>query len=100
MSELELSGEIYQPVGLENGGHVIMECSNCGIPLVDVHITQPNLDYRWRFKAKCCHCGDGSFITKINGGIYLGSTEKTIPGSYYEVEENGIRYMLIETEKA
>lgn len=97
--ELEfcLEGQFYEPLGLKDGGKHVIECSNCGAPLAEVWVTQPELRYRWKLRAKCCHCGDASFIVKINGGFDLGSTDYTIIGPYEEIESDG--YILIETEK-
>lgn len=65
----------YEPKGLENGGTVLIRCSNCNAPLVEVLITQPKIDVETILVAQCGHCGDKSFQKKIKGGYYLGHTE-------------------------
>lgn len=68
------------PVGLTDGGHVILRCSNCDRPLCDVFITLPNAKdrsgnpYQWRVRATCaygCLKPDGtpetSFVHEFEG---------------------------------
>ena len=58
---------------LKDGGHVILECSNCNKPLVDLFIVKPNekredgTDFIWKCQAGCCYCNDKSFITEVKG---------------------------------
>jgi hypothetical protein len=59
--------EPKKPAGLVDGGHVILKCSNCDKPLVDVLITRPNDPFEWKVVAKCCYCGDKSVEHTIKG---------------------------------
>ena len=58
---------------LKDGGHVILECSNCNKPLVDIFIVKPDAkkedgsDFIWRCQAECCYCNDKSFIKNVVG---------------------------------
>lgn len=104
-----------EPVGLEDGGHTILKCSGCGRGLIDIFRTQPNaIDpatrkvFEWKVKAKCCFCGDHSYITEIKGKFHLSGygvikeddpsqdIPETFPGETYEEGE----VLIIETVKA
>lgn len=63
--------------GFIDGGHKIIKCSGCNVPLVDVWVTQPNLKIKSVIKVKCPHCDDSSFKTSVDGGIYISGTEYT-----------------------
>lgn len=74
-----------QLAGLEDGGKVILECSNCGKPLVKVWITRPNeiladgRPKRSKMQAQCCYCNDHSNTQVVVGGFH--------PGGYGEENE-------------
>ena len=59
--------------GLVDGGHVILSCSNCNKPLVDILIVKPNekrpdgSPFLWNCVAQCCYCNDKSFVTEVKG---------------------------------
>lgn len=56
------------------GERVVLECSNCNKPLVDIRSTNPDQPFLWKVKAKCCYCGDSSFEKEIRGLIkYFGA---------------------------
>ena len=67
---------------LIDGGHVILECSNCNKQLVDIFIVKPDAkredgsDFIWRCQAQCCYCNDKSFIKEIKGIFRPGSIIK------------------------
>ncbi len=70
---------LRKPIGLRDGGHTIIKCSNCGKELVDVFITKPDAidpltgkKFVTKLIAKCCYCGDSSFITEVEGRFHLG----------------------------
>jgi hypothetical protein len=74
MSKLKQEDEKEKPKeGLVDGGHVIIKCSNCDKPLVDVLIVKPNekksdgTPFVWQCVAECCYCNDKSFITEVKG---------------------------------
>ena len=60
---------------LTDGEHIILECSNCKAPLVDIWVTQPDLILKSKLRAECAHCGDKSFEKEVSGGFHLGSTD-------------------------
>jgi hypothetical protein len=69
----------YKPQGLKDGGHVIIKCSSCHKPLVDVWRTRPDLKdprtgkpFEWKIVAACCYCNDKSYITTVLGGFHIG----------------------------
>lgn len=67
----------YEKKGLVNGGSVILECSACAAPLIEILVVRPNLDIEIDYQAKCPHCGDKSLIQTIKGGVYTGHTDYT-----------------------
>lgn len=68
-------------VEFKDGGHIILNCSNCGKPLVDIWITVPKLDVVNYVRAECCYCGDFSFIHTIKGGFRYSGIIEYINGS-------------------
>ena len=65
--------------GLKDGGHVIIRCSNCDRPLVDIWRTRPEMNdprtkkiFEWKFIAECCYCSDKSYVTTVLGGVHIG----------------------------
>jgi predicted RNA-binding Zn-ribbon protein involved in translation (DUF1610 family) len=62
---------------LEDGEHVIIQCSNCRKTLADVWITQPDFELKSEIVAHCPFCGDKSFKTTVQGAFHLGHTDKT-----------------------
>jgi len=90
---------------LENGGDVILTCSNCDKHLVIVTISRPKEKFEWQVRAKCCFCGDKSFVKDIKGGFHyrgydIQEGENFIPKvNIKDVKTNG-NIVEIETEKA
>ncbi len=82
--------------GVVDGPHIILECSACGVPLVDCWITKPNFDIETKIQAECPYCGDHSFEETINGGFHLGITDHTILIDQIIDENNKV---FIETAK-
>jgi hypothetical protein len=79
MSKLKIRHEEREPVGLRDGGHIILKCANCAKPLVDIWRTRPNeKDPRtdevisYLVAAECCYCGDKSYVKEIKGGFHVG----------------------------
>ena len=68
--------ENFQPTGIIDGKHYFFECSNCKAPLVDIWVNYPN-DSVWNFIAECCHCGDKSYMQKVEGIFLIGGTEES-----------------------
>lgn len=52
---------------IKDDGNVIISCSNCNKPLVDLFITDAEADLIWNCVAECCYCGDKSFIKEVKG---------------------------------
>lgn len=79
MAELEVTKATKKTkIGLEDGGHIILECSNCLCPLVDVFVTSPKMDVSIDVVAHCYKCKDKSFIKKIKGGFHPGGTDYSV----------------------
>jgi hypothetical protein len=106
---------LKEKIGLEDGGHTLIYCSNCGKGLLDIWKTQPNAidprtnkPFEWKIKAKCCYCKDFSFITEVQGKFSLAGFGKikeddesqdipeTFPGA---INEEG-DILIIDTVKA
>lgn len=45
----------------------ILECSNCWCPLVEIKITNHDVDTKWKLIAECPYCGDKSFAFDVKG---------------------------------
>jgi hypothetical protein len=67
------------PVKIKDGGHVIIRCSNCNKPLVDIWRTRPDAKdpatgktFEFKFVAECCYCKDISYITTVQGVFHIG----------------------------
>ncbi len=58
--------------GLEDGGHIFLDCSDCGKKLVDIWIQRPSEHIKFKYRASCPYCGDESFSKEISGGIAFG----------------------------
>jgi hypothetical protein len=52
---------------IKDDGNVIIYCSNCNKPLIDLLITNSDADFIWKCIAECCYCGDKSFIKEVKG---------------------------------
>lgn len=61
-----------EPIGLKDGGHVILSCSNCAAQLVDIWIQMPDSGQHWKGRATCPYCGDKSYIQEWDGGYAIG----------------------------
>jgi hypothetical protein len=65
--------------GVEDGGHVVLRCSNCGAGLLDVFVTSPREGgLVWKMRANCPFCEEaglscgGSYVTEVLGGFHVG----------------------------
>jgi hypothetical protein len=90
--------------GLKDGGHVIIRCSNCNKPLVDIWRTRPqeidpytNKIFEWKFIAECCYCGDASYPTTVLGGFHMGGYGEDKPDESYE--KTSVLYQYEKPEK-
>lgn len=61
-----------EPVGLKDGGHIIMRCSCCDAQLVDIWIQMPDAPQHWKARATCPYCGDKSYVVEWDGGFAQG----------------------------
>lgn len=58
--------------GLKDCGHIILSCSSCGKNLVDIWKIKENKEWSWKVMAKCCYCGDNSYIKEFTGQFARG----------------------------
>lgn len=65
---------------INDHGNIIIYCSNCNKPLVDLFITDAKADLNWKCVAECCYCGDKSFIKEVKGVFR--------PGGCVTIDEN------------
>jgi len=70
-------------VGLEDGGHVYISCSNCDATLMDIWRTMPNAinpqtqkPFFWEIIANCPFCGDKSYKVPVEGIFHSGGYGK------------------------
>lgn len=80
--EKEEKDKKLSPV-LEDGGSIILKCSNCDNKLVEVWRTRPNEklgknDVIWKLRAICCYCGDKSYPIQFKGGFHYKGIGKVI----------------------
>jgi len=72
-------------MSLVDGGHIILECSNCKAKLVDIWITKPDAPFKWKAKANCCFCGDESFAKTFSGKFnYVGFSKEKDDGEDFD----------------
>jgi hypothetical protein len=100
--------DIPPRAGLRDGGHVVLSCSACGRPLVDVWVVKPDaLDpttggpFVWHLRAECCYCGDRSFPVEVRGRWALGPAGEDVPNPDPEGMDDARLYTAvtrIETE--
>lgn len=98
-----------EKVGLSNGGHTYIRCSNCEAILMDIFQTMKNAVnpntgkvFEWKIVASCPFCGDKSFPVDIQGTFHPGGYGKIkhdnedddIPSTIAEYEDfrDGIYY--------
>lgn len=62
-------------VKYEKGDHILLRCSNCDCPLVDVIMIDTTNEFRTTLSANCHICGDKSFQTEVMGFFSPGHTE-------------------------
>ena len=72
---------------IEDNEHVILCCSDCDKPLIDVWVTRSEYPAKHQIRAECYFCGDQSFIANVKGAFHLGAC-------------NGVGISDIETEKS
>lgn len=60
---------------VEDGGRIIIECSNCKAKLVEIWRTRPHVQVKTNVIAKCGLCGDKSFTKTIGGGFHMAPVE-------------------------
>ena len=74
-------GESQHPIGLQDAGHVYLDCSACGALLVDIWSTDPNQDFTWKVRANCPFCGDKSYEKEVKGLFHYGGYGRLAEGS-------------------
>lgn len=60
---------------MEDLEKVIIECSSCNTPLIEIWITHPDVKATTEVIVKCAICGDKSFAKEIKGKYYMGNVE-------------------------
>lgn len=98
--------DIPEKVGLKDCGHVILSCSACGKPLVDIWLIKPNAidpairqPFRWKGKAICCYCGDESFPEEWQGRFASGPYGQDIVDPDPEaMNDSRIRHVIRQIE--
>ncbi len=94
-----------QELDEDNTNKIIIVCSNCNKPLVEIWVIRPNAPIKSEIVAKCCHCGDKSFKMSVAGQYCIGNLESgvtklaDITTDMKEVNGQLIQYVTIETEK-
>ena len=91
--------------GLEDGGHVIIDCSVCKKHLSDIWVTRPNeIDpktgkvFEWNFRIECCYCGGLSYITTIQGGLHIGGYGEFTDDENLAIEKTSLGVPLPESD--
>ena len=79
---------------LENNEHVIVHCSNCDKPLVDVWVTRSEYPVKNQIRASCCFCDDDSFIVDVDGAFHLGGCDGVGIGNI-DTTVMSILYLLV-----
>ena len=69
-------GGIDDPT-LDDGEHIILKCSSCRAPLVDIWLTQPEITLKSKVRANCPHCDGECKEREVSGGFHLGATDYT-----------------------
>lgn len=70
--------EERRPEGLSDQGHIILECSSCGKPLIDIWVVKADPMER-TYRAQCCYCGDRSFQKTVSGRTAIVGISKPNP---------------------
>jgi len=82
-----------------DGEHIIIKCSRCNKPLVDIWVNRPNAPAISKIVAQCPHCGDKSFAVRVSGLYQIGATPETAyDGSNMEIID-GVFNVLVLTRK-
>lgn len=76
-------------MSIKDNGNLILKCSNCQKPLVDLFIVDSSANFNWKCVAECCFCGDKSFITDVKGMFR--------PGGCITVDEKNPDHFLYDT---
>jgi hypothetical protein len=62
---------------VDHGGDIQIKCSGCDLHLVSLVVTRTDAPVSNEVVAKCCHCGDKSFIQKVKGMFAYGAVAGT-----------------------
>jgi len=69
--------ELKSEVSLKDGGHKYLYCSACNEQLVDIWVTKPEENVKFKMRATCGYCDDKSFSEIVEGAFHLGVTERS-----------------------
>lgn len=97
-------------VGWQELESVDVKCGDCGTPLVNVVLTEPNHKRQERYltplltqyKVKCYKCGGDSFRTKVfHGSTVVGAIKDGIRIDEIDTEKvnEGVVFITLSTEK-
>lgn len=64
--------------GITEHSHTLLTCSACGEDLLDIMVTEPNIDVTTKVRATCPFCSDRSLPELIRGGFCVGRTDKVV----------------------
>lgn len=78
---------------IEDGGHIIIVCSNCRKSLVDIWLTHQEMPVISTIIAHCGYCGDKSFEQEIAGIFHLGPVDGVSISDTQTIEPN--KYNII-----
>lgn len=80
-----------EPVGLEDCGHILLQCSNCNAYLCDIWITKKDAPLKWSGRAECPFCGDFSFLKEWQGLFAPGGIAADEQGKVFLPAKNDER---------
>lgn len=90
---------------VHGGEKIIVKCSACGEPLVEIWILRPNANVHTTLKAKCGMCDDYSFEQEVDGQYCLGNIEEgrvsmiDLPTNVEVIDGRIVQDVLVITEK-
>lgn len=86
-------------VGAKDDGRHLLRCGACGVPLVEILVTNKDIDVETVVAAKCDHCGDRSFNETIKGTFGMLTTDESIlVGAEPETSSDGEPVVVFKTK--
>lgn len=85
---------------LKNGTKSILSCSMCGKSLLEIWITQPNVDMVTKVQATCPYCPERSFVNEVRGKFHAGPIFHEVnPETFDDVQITVIKDVVNENNK-